>query len=305
MDVRVILPEDITGSTTNINPEDPGTEWVSGPFNTGEEAWSANTHLVYKSAIDANNDDPEIGVIADPPTWTVARPTNRHAMYSDVIQEQTAFADLIENTYDSSGSIGFVNSVAIFGMEANEIQIIATSATFGGEFLNETISLTDNSPIINRFQYRYAPFIFRVNGFGSVFTSYSDTLVTVRIKNTGGTAKAGKVVIGENLNLGSALAGVTYEPKVTGRTIVTNGKTEYITESVQQTIRGQVKIETVDSGVVASAIGRKVGANPVAFSFDDRYDVLQTYGIVSTKHSWNPQTAQRVSVKAVSLEGSE
>lgn len=303
-DVRVILKADIAGTQTNITPEDPGTEWVAGTYTQGQERWKSTTHTVYRVAASSTEDDPEDGVLLDPPTWVAIRPTNEYAMYSDVIQEQTEFPDLIETTYDSSTSDLFANSVAVFGAVGTEIEIEASSAIFGGVFYNDSISLTDNSLIINRYRYRYFGFSFKQTGFSVEFTSFSDAIVTVRIKNTGSTAKVGKIVIGENLVLGEALAGVTYEPKVIGRTVTdSDKKVRYITDSVQQIIRGDMKVDTSSSGIIASAMGRRIGADPVPISIDTRYEVLQTYGIITTRHNWNPANAQRVSYKATSLEG--
>ena len=305
-DVRVILPIDIRDTaTTNITPEDPGTQWAAGTYAKGDEVWLASTHLVYRSSVDGNTDDPLVGVESDPKTWVAIRPTNGFAMYSDVIQEQTEFSDEIEVVFDSTSFSLFANSVAVFGAVGTEIQIVAESVTFGGQFFTETISLIDNSMIVNRWQYRYAPFLYRQTAFSTAFTSYPDAVITVRVVNTGSTAKLGKIVIGENLVLGEALAGVSYEPKVTGRTVTTDGKTEYITESVQQIIRGEMKVNTSESGIVAAAIGKKIGATPVPISIDTRYEVLQTLGVLTTRHNWNPALAQRVSFKATSLEGSE
>lgn len=300
MIVRGVRPASdlIDQAVINVTPEDPGTEWVAGTYNTGDEVWKSSTHLVYRSAIDGNTDDPEIGVTKDPQTWVVIRSTNAYAMLNDIVAEQTEYADEIVLTYDSSSIDEIASGVALYNVDADEVQVVVTSG--GSQVYDNTIVLNDYSNITGLYAYRYAPFLMRNTAFFDTWGTYVDAIVTVTIRKTGGTAKCGKLIVGENIAFGTLLAGAQTETKNIGATRTVNGQRQYVSEGVKKTIRGTIGIDTADADYVAKTVGDTLGNVAIGVSVDSRYDSMQTFGVISTTHVWLPTSRQKATFKVVS-----
>lgn len=300
MIVRGVVPasrlEDF--AVTNITPEDPGTQWVAGTYNLGDEVWKSTTNLVYRSAIASNTDDPEVGVTKDPQTWVVVRPTNGYAMFSDVVSEQTEFPDIITVTYDSTATFQIASGVALYNVEADEIEVTVTSG--GSEIYNSIISLKDYSNVTNLYRFRYAPFLLRNTAFFDSWGIWTNAIVTVEIRKTGGTAKCGKIIIGEHVDFGTLLAGAQSETKNIGRTAVLDGKRQYISEGFKKTINAVIGINTSDADFIAKKVGEEIGDMAIGVSVDARYDSMQTYGVISMQSVWLPAIKQKANFRVVS-----
>lgn len=301
MIVRGVRPASdlVAQAVINVTPEDPGAEWVAGSYAEGAEVWKATTHLVYKSAIPSNTDDPEAGVLKDPQTWVAVRPTNAYAMLNDVVSQQTEYADEIVLTYDSSGSGQIASGAAVYNVDADEVEIQVTTPSLGVVH-TETIVLNDYTNITGLYSYRYAPFLKRNTAFFDTWGVYSNAAVTVTIRKTGGTAKCGKLIIGENINFGTLLAGVESETKNIGSTRSVDGVRQYVSDGYRKTITGLIGIDTADSDYVSKTVGETLGEIPIGISVDSRYDSLQTFGVMSTTHVWLPTTRQKARFKVVS-----
>lgn len=298
-------PDDLTtgSTTTNLSVEDPGTEWAPGSYPLGAEVWKSSTHRKYRAAVDpSTSDDPEVGVLKDPPTWTDNGPTNEWAFKDQINDTQTENADTIVINHTMTNG-EFPNSVGIYNMDAFEIAVQLTSVTAGGVFFDETYSLEDNDHITDIFEYLYAGF--RINRralYIDGIQSYIDADITITINNTGGTAKVGNVVIGEQVEIGGTLEGATTPIQDYSRKIVDNfGNTTLKNNGNSKQFRGQVAIPVEMVNYVYNTLS-DFASVPVAFSGDKRYSGMNMYGTVSIIPAYTVANIHRATLKCEGLK---
>lgn len=293
-----------TGSTsTNLIAEDPGTEWTAGTYATGVIRWKATTHRRYQvTATPDTADDPEVGVLADPPTWVDIGPTNEWAFKDQINDTQTENADTIVITHSMTND-EFLNSIGLFNLEAFEITALITSVTAGGTIFNETFSLESHEHIGDFFDYLYAGFrADQPDIYIDGIQSYTDAIATITIDNTGGTAKVGNVVIGEQVVIGGTLSGVSTPIQDYSEKIVDSfGNTTLKNNGNSKQFRGEVSIPDSEVNYVYETISQYASI-PVAFSGDRRYSGMNLYGTVSIIPAYTVAKIQRATITAEGLK---
>lgn len=155
-----------------------------------------NSHLVYKSIQAAN-----IGQTpATNPTWWVLQgPSNRWALFDELRITQTKAASPFILTVVPGQRI---NSIALMGVECDQINITATSVAAGGTVRTESINmrlretLTWSQYFFGSFGYRSAVAFFD-------FPPYTDLIINLEFIRATGDCKVGTVAVGNFVFIGN------------------------------------------------------------------------------------------------------
>ena len=179
-------------------------EWVAGAYNTGDERIKSSTHILYRVvATPSTSDDPEVGVLSDPPTWSEISYTNRYAMFDNKNSTQSIAALNLGVTITPSK---LVNSVAGFNITGAE-SINVTVNDGVSDIYSRDISMIDNSARINAYEYFFSPLItidkFVLTDLPPVFNSG----ITITSSTAAGDIGFGNLVLGQVTNLGVTLYG--------------------------------------------------------------------------------------------------
>lgn len=303
--MRITIPDplDTSATTTNLTVEDPGDEWdpdKTGGYAIEDVVWKASTHRKYKSAVDSNEDDPSVGVTKSPKTWVDIGPTNEWAFKDQINGTQTVNDDTLEITH-SIVNPAYLTSVSLFNLEASEVRVAISSSQAGGSIHDVTYSLENFSNINDLYDARYAPFISPVRDLAvSGWKEYSDSVVTVTVRNVGSVAKLGNLVVGETLSIGDTLSDFTTPILDYSRRIVDDyGNTTLKNYGNSKQFRGQVAIPIEQVNTVYQALS-DLASVPVAFVGDERYVGSIVYGTVSIIPAYD---VTDVSIATVKVEG--
>jgi len=238
--LRVVKPVEITDAkfTSSTIPEPDASvgeiEWSAASYNTGVRRIKSSTHRVYEvTAVPSTTDDPEVGVLADPPTWVNVAPTNKWALFDSVNSTQSLETTqlIVEITNGQT-----VNSVAGFSIEeATAINITVTDPMVG-EVYNTDVDMVDNSAVADWYYYYFAPIV-QVSQFALLdLPAYPDA--TIKMTVDGNDIKFGSFVLGNQIELGVANYGTSVqlldfsrkEPDDFGNIVVTQGRTSKLVD---------------------------------------------------------------------------
>ncbi len=238
--MRVVKPIEVTDAkfTSSTIPEPDASvgeiEWSAGSYNTGDRRIKSSTHRVYEVTADpSTTDDPEVGVLKDPPTWVDVAPTNKWAMFDAVnsTQSEETTQLIVEITNGQT-----VNSVAGFSIEgATAINVTVTDPT-EGEVYNTDIDMVDNSAVADWYYYFFAQIV-QISQF-ALLDLPAYPAATIKITVDGGDIKVGSFVLGNQLDLGIANYGTSvqlldFSKKETdnfGNIVVTQGRTSKLVD---------------------------------------------------------------------------
>ena len=301
--MRITVPDNLRteNTTTNLDVEDPRPEWSAGEtYSIGDEAWKASTHRVYRSAVDNNTDDPEVGVRKDPKTWIDIAPTNEWAFRDEVNTTQTVRADSLTITHQLVSET-FLSAIDLFNVSAADVQITLTSDQAGGQFFDETFSLQNFDNINDLFDYRYAAFRPSLRSLAVTgFQEYTDTVATITLTDPGSDAAIGNIVIGESLEIGATLTDFTTPIMDYSRRTVDEFGNVFLKDfGSSKQFRGQVAIPIGDVNYVYETLSDLAGT-PVSFVGDSRYTGSIVYGTVSIIPAYS---VTDVSIATVKVEG--
>jgi hypothetical protein len=225
--------------------------------------------VAYESLANANTGQS----LTDPAWWLPIGSSNYYAMFDDKNGTQTTNPDSIEIEV-TFGTL--VNSVALINVEANKGHFEAWNEV-NQKVLDITIDLRDYSSI------DYYQYFFDEITFLDRYISFEvPTMVSGRGKltltNTGGIAKLGGLIYGNQFVIGKTLWGVslgirdfsTKETDIFGNYIV-------VPRSFQDKVEADVFIEANKIGNVRKVLSQYRTA-PVVWAADTDYDVTITYG---------------------------
>ena len=300
--MRITVPDNLRteSTTTNLDVEDPRPEWVAGTYSIGDVAWKASTHRVYRSAVDNNTDDPEVGVRKDPKTWIDIAPTNAWAFRDEVNTTQTVRADSLTITHELVSET-FLSAIDLFNISATDVQITLTSDQAGGQFFDKTFCLENFENINDLFDYRYAAFRPPLRSLAvSGFQAYTDTVATITLTSDGADVALGNIVIGESLEIGATLTDFTTPIMDYSRRTVDEFGNVFLKDfGSSKQFRGQVAIPINDVNYVYETLSDLAGT-PVSFVGDSRYTGSIVYGTVSIIPAYS---VTDVSIATVKVEG--
>ena len=200
--MRVIEPVKITDSilTDSNVPEDDFAEWnVATSYTTGQKVILLSTHRVYEALQSTTGDDPATD---DGLTWLDIGATNRYRAFDGSIENQTEQNETVLYEFTVDGNYQGLALLNLIGSEAT----IDIDDPIQGPLPTRTISLLDNSDVIDWFTYFFAPIVQLEDVIVSDLPIYSGAVVTVEI--TAPTdVKIGQLVLGVDKILGTSTTG--------------------------------------------------------------------------------------------------
>lgn len=188
-------------SSTVAEPAAGETAWVSGTtYALGDLRIRTSTHRVYKRLVaGAGTTPPE----SDSVNWQDVAPTNRWAMFDQLINTQTSGTSPLTVTL----APGLVNSLALIELVGTQAAITVTDGAAGPTVYSRTISL-EASVVADWYTYFFEPFSQRGTLVLTDLPPYASARVTVSITGAG-TVKCGGFIVGSAYDLGDSLYGAS------------------------------------------------------------------------------------------------
>lgn len=229
------------------------------------------THI-YQSLVNSNTgNQPDIS----PTFWVLIGPDNVHAMFDDQISTATISATPLEVVLDT----GLCNSLALFGLVGNQVDVTVTDGAAGPTVYAETISL-DGTFIFDWYQYFFEPYVQIEEIVLTDLPPYVDARLTVELTGSG-NVQIGQLVFGTQYELGSAEYGasigiIDYSRKETDEF----GVTTFVERAFSKRMTARLMLETVQIARVQQVLAR-IRAKPavwVGVPDDATYTPLTVYG---------------------------
>lgn len=197
--MKIIKPTTITDVilASSTVDEDDYTEWSDATtYAEGAYCVMASTHRIYKSLQGSNTDNqPDLNLTGLTPYWLDYGPTNRWAMFDNVVGTYTTATDEIEVVMVP----GRINSVGLLELTAATVTITLTS---GAETVySHTESLTDGVPIADWYEYFFNEVETKTDLVLTDLPPYTDGMLTITISGSG-TIACGMLVVGLASELG-------------------------------------------------------------------------------------------------------
>lgn len=198
--MRMIREEVVTPSALTSNVPITETEWTAGTYTRGQQRY-VGTDL-YEVTVASTTDNPITGAAKATPTWVRVGKINRWRMFSEFVAEKTVRASPIEVEIATSPR---VNSVALFGLEAATVEVITYS---GGEETARVLKqMTNVMDVTDWYEYFFQEIVKIEEGVVLNLPSYGTDRVVIRITNDAAAVAVGKVVIGQQVELGKTRIG--------------------------------------------------------------------------------------------------
>lgn len=270
----IIKPIPVTAAmlTASNVPETDAPTWTAGTYTFGQQR--IYDHRIYEVIISSTTDRPDIGAVANPPSWLDTGATNRFKMFDQIINTQTIYTAEIDIDITPAA---IVNSAAFFGLSGNSITVTMTDPSEGVVF-TETRSLQDNTIIIDWYNYFFEEISFLPDMVFLGLPAYGNATITAYIDGGAGDAKVGEVIIGKQRTLGVANYGtsvsiVDYSVKTTddfGNTVIT-------TRAYSKRADYDVTVETASIAAVQKSLA-DIRTTPTVFIGDENKPETVVYG---------------------------
>lgn len=149
---------------------------------------------LYESLVGSNiGNQPDI----NPTKWLDYAPDNKHAMFDNQVNTQTAgTSPLVVVTKPSIAT----NSAAFLNLSGTSLNVKMQDGIGGTEVYNKTVSL-DDTIILDWYMYFFEPFDFRTEVVLTDLPSYNNGVITTTLSGTG-TVNIGHLVYGTVYKLG-------------------------------------------------------------------------------------------------------
>ena len=200
----ILRPVEVTDAVLIASdvPENDEAEWdIATSYSEGDTEMRtvSGVHSVYVSLQNANlGNIPEDDDLVAPIWWARQGATNRWAMFSNQINDQTTRADEINVTL-TPGAL--VNGVSFFNINAATVQIIMDDPVDGIVY-DETFGLVDSSGVNDWYAWYFEPIVRQKTLAVLDLPPYVSADITVAIEDTGNTAACGLMTMGAQRKLG-------------------------------------------------------------------------------------------------------
>lgn len=202
--MKLIRPFTVTPATLTSNITDAGTEYAStATYALGaivqDTTGASPSNRRYESLV-ANNKG---NALSDAAKWLDLGPTNRWAMFDTKNSTPSTNATSINVTVAVTGR---ADGLALFEVDAAQVQVIMTSGTAGVVY-NQTHSLLADSGIDSWYDYFTEEVVYRPDLVLIDLPPYTNPTVQIIISKTSGTVSCGTCVMGQTVDLGAATYG--------------------------------------------------------------------------------------------------
>ena len=212
--MRLIREEVVAPAALTSNVAITETAWTPGTYTLGQQRY-IGTDLYEVVADPSTADDPRVGVLPKPvppvngeaqpdlpPTWVRIGKINRWRMFSEFVAEKTVRASPLQVEIATSPR---VNAVALFGLEAAAVEIVTYSG--GEETGRVSKAMTNVMEVSNWYEYFFQEIIKIEEGVILDLPSYGTDRLVIRVTNDDAPVAIGKVVIGQQVELGKTRLG--------------------------------------------------------------------------------------------------
>lgn len=202
--LRLIRPIAITDAILTSNIAETGSEYASNATYAAGDVVIATADdgfkHSYESLVDANVGN----ALTDETRWLDLGPTNRWAMFDDVVGTTTTGAAGIDVSIAVSGR---VDGLALFNLDATSVQV--TMTTSAGTVYNETFDLLSDTFITDWFAYFSEEVTYSTELVLTELPLYGDPVVRVQIANTLDVSSCGLFKLGFGRDIGAPLYGAS------------------------------------------------------------------------------------------------
>lgn len=195
-------------------PEDAAPQWdSSATYAEGDRVYLLETHRVYESVKDGNQNKYPADLVnqftasGTASWWIDIGPTNRYAMFDALISSQTVGATPLEIILRP----GSFNGIAMFGLDADELEIVVTNAP-GGEVVYSYSSALEGSQPSDYYEYFFDRFKPQTQFIATDLIPYGESEIRITITKGSGNAAVGMIALGDLRPLGEPLKGASVEP---------------------------------------------------------------------------------------------
>lgn len=150
-------------------------------------------------ALTDNSDRPDLGAIANPPTWLDMGVVNPLRMFDGKLDSRTTAPDVLTITV-SPGVIA--NGLALFNVSAQSVQVTMGDPVDGMVYDSGDIAMLDNSAVSNWWEFFYSPYVAKADLALTDLPPYPDAEITITISNPGDVAAIGEMVLGRIQSIG-------------------------------------------------------------------------------------------------------
>lgn len=255
------------------------TLWTAGTYNLGDIVYKTTTHKIYEVVADpTTTDDPEVGALADPPTWVILRSTNKYAMFDQTINvgTQSAASFSLELTpaviCDGIAAVNLVN--------VTDVDIVIYDG-YDNVIYSGNFEIFDNSDVVDWYEYFFSPIAYRTTFIAfDIPGGYYDMRAVVTFNGT--DVSVGELIIGNQVTLGIANYGTSWEYlDFSRRTRDDFGNYEITKRDTSEAINFDITIEYNQTSYVKRQLKEFTGreTTPVLWvGTTDQNDVTLTYG---------------------------
>jgi hypothetical protein len=273
--MRVIMPLEVDNATLIASdvPDTDFTVWTAGTYTLGDER--QYDLQAYRVIVASTTDRPDVGVLAEPPTWLKLGYINRWRMFRDGSDSKTVQQDLIEVDLQFTS---LVNSVALFGLEGRDVTVTMNDYV-EGQVYQRTQDIVDIG-VVDWYDYFFADYAFRENLLFDDLPAYIGADIKIEISaETGSDAACGRVIFGALRSVGITEYGTTVSSVNYGRK-VRDGFGNLILEPrrIVRLVDFNIKVPTGLVSTAASTLDDLANV-PTAFIGDDTIDATIIFGV--------------------------
>lgn len=196
----------VTSSIAEPNIAKGEIEWVNGTtYNLGDKAIKSSTHRQYEVVADpSTDDDPEVGIKADPATWIDVGATNRWKMFDSTVGYQSV-GDNLTITVTNQPVINSVSGFNITGSSTIQVQVLD-----GGNLVyDRTVNMIDESEISGWWDFFFESIIAQTRFILTDLPFYPDATMIVRSQGT--DVGFGEIVMGRGVDVGETQYGTGWQ----------------------------------------------------------------------------------------------
>ena len=275
---KVISPATLTDAllVSSTAPETDYTAYAAGTaYALGNRCILTSTHRIYES-LQASNVGHTPNLAASSTWWLDIGPTNRWAMFDDVVGTATTLASPL-TVVINPGSISGIGLMELVGRTAT---VTLKSATGGSTVYSKTVSL-DGTLIGSFYDWFYQPYMQLTSVvLTDIPFHYTTPELTVTVAATSGNVACGVCKFGEVIPMGSTLAGATSSiVDYSRKEVDTWGRYSIVQRAYSKRMSLKLITEKTDYARISRALAN-LRATPAVWIATEAagYDPLTVYG---------------------------